>query len=654
MPKTGGLDRRCHWLSPNKRSTRPSAIIFLDAEAHLGEASENRQEHEFRLATACLCLYSAENGLQETEWVECWCEDDLWLWVVEIARQHKDLLVISHNMDYDARLCRAFSYLPHLGWSPAYAIMSRSCTLFSFECEEHKLLLLDNMNWWQVSLAQIGESVGLEKLSVDFEQVADRELAKYCRRDVEILVRLWQRWFAFLDQHDLGSFGITAAKQSFNAYRHRFMPCKIGIHNDAVAAELARAAYHGGRVECFFVGHASPGTYYKLDVNALYAAMMKWYPQPRKLVKVIQNVSVGYLDHLLRDYLVIAEVAVEARDPLYVKEIAGRNSYPTGTFLVTLTTPELKIALANDEIRGIGRVALYESGNLFEDYVDYFTPLRAECRARGDLAGARMCKLLRNTLSGKFGQRGFKQEIIGDAPIDKVAVRHWIDAESFRKCTDWTFGGKVLRQYSEGEGYDSLPAIPAHITAYGRIYMWSLIQTARSEHVFYMDTDSLITDQVGFDNLSGVLDPSRVGYLKQEGTASDLTIFAKKDYSFGDLRVTKGIQKNAVQLTPTLFEQWHFTTIRYAFQSGSLDGVTVARAQKKLRYGQLAGQIEPDGRVRPPHLHLPPGALASYLVNCDKARVWTWEFNSVWLRDFQSQVDLQERELYEISLLSPQ
>lgn len=644
-----GLDRRAHWLSRNKLSKRPEVILFLDAEAAIDQRSEKLQEHKFRLGAGTLCAYSPEKGLESVESRDFLDEIELWNWTSELSPQYKDLLIVAHNIDYDARLCRAFFYLPRLGWTPSYCVMCRSCTLFVFERGKHKITLLDNMNLWNSSLEQIGEGLGLPKLKVDFAAATDEELLTYCRRDVKILVRLWQEWFRFLDKHDLGSFGITAAKQAFNGYRHRFMPVKIGIHNNAVAASLAREAYHGGRTECFFVGQAPPGTYYKVDANGLYAAMMSWYPMPHKLVKVIQNVTPEYLDHLLDRYLCIAEVVVEAKQPVYVRKIGGRNAYPTGTFFTTLTTPELQVARINDEIRGVGRVALYEPANLFADYVGYFTPLRKKYRDRGDVAGSRMCKLLRNSLQGKFGQIGHKQEIVSDAPLDKIGVRRWLDAESGRSCVDWTFGGRVIRQYDEGEPWDSLPSIPSHVAAYGRIYMWSLIELAGREHVFYCDTDSLIVDQAGYDALTGMVDPGKLGYLKLEGTAEELEIGAKKDYRFGDLRTLKGIKDNAVELVPNLFEQWHFTTIRYAFAAHNLDGVTLHRVQKQVRRGRIAGTVGKNGWVRPPHLHLNPQDLFTYLADQAQDRVWVWEFDDRWVKRVEALEHLHQRATYEIS-----
>lgn len=637
------LERRCHWLSTNRGDRRPSALLFLDVETRIDRPDYRTQEHSFKLAVACFCVYSPDQGLQPHQWRYLTSGLSLWEWAGELAREHKRLLVVAHNIDFDARASRAFYHLPRLGWTPSYCIMARSCTLFEWEWGDCKIKLLDNGNWWVASLKALGDSVGLPKLEIDFDAASDRDLFTYCKRDVQILVRLWRDWLAFLDQHRLGDFGITAARQAFNAYRHRFMPCKIGIHDHPEAAELARAAFHGGRSEAFQVGRLPEGEYYQVDVNGLYAAMMTWYPQPRRLVKIVHNVAPAYLDHLLRDYLAVAEVVVEAQAPVYVYQIGGRNCYPIGSFLTTLTTPELAHAVIFGELRGVGRVALYEPADLFSDYVAFFTDLRRQYQASGDQAHAQMCKLFRNSLQGKFGQLGHEQEVIGQAPLDEVKLRRWVDLESGRSCTDWTFAGAVIRQSSGGETFDSLPAIPAHVAAYGRMYMWSLIELAGRDHVYYIDTDSLIVDAEGYARLFSLVQPDRLGHLKLEGIAREVEIRARKDYTLGSKVVRKGVRSKAREVAPGTFQQWHFTTLRFAFMTKDLSGVTVRRVEKRLRYGAVAGEVLPDGRIRPPCLALDPRSLVECRPDRERGVLWTWEVDKGWAERQERRASLRRR-----------
>ena len=636
-----GIERHAHWLSRNVSSKRPEAILFLDTEAKVEHVNEVHDVQTFRLGVVCYCEYVEGEGLVVREWRNLVSPADLWEWIGDLSTQHKQLLVIAHNLDYDGRIARMFSSLPQCGWEPTYFIPAQTCTLYVWERGKCKLTLADNMNWFNTTIAELGEVVGLQKLEVDFETASDEELFVYCRRDVGILVEWWKLYFKFLDERDLGNFGITAAKQAFNAYRHRFMPCHIGVHNHAEAMELERSAYSGGRVGCFVEGKLPPGTYYKLDVNSLYPAMMRAHDMPCKLIGVQEGVSVWGLESLIYSNYVIAEVLLDAQEPAYPTKLAGRNAFPTGQFFTTLTTPELRLALSTGRVHGIGKVAIYESADLFSEYVDYFYDLRLQFRDAGNEVGARLCKMFLNSLPGKFGQRGYKQEVVADAPIDDVWVRHCWDVDMDEPYMVYCFGGKVIMQRKKGEPYDNLPAIPAHVNAYARLYMWELMKQAGVEHVFYIDTDCLFVDEVGYQALADRIDGSKLGYLKLEGIAEDVELFAKKDYRFGDKRVVKGIKANAVEAKPGVYEQRHWTTVNYGFRTNQLGQVDTFKVKKQMRYSTLSGTVGPDGRISPPCLHVTAGQVVERVNLAKLAHRQTWEFDDDWLVELCSK---EERE----------
>jgi len=560
---------------------------------------------------------------------------EFWDAITPFAAQHKQTYIVAHNMDYDARLLRAFSILPQIGWTPAYAILGKSCTFFTFKADKNTIALLDNMNFWQCSLARLGHDLGIEKQDVDFETCSDTELSAYCKNDVKILVKAWKYWLSFLDDHDLGDFAITTAGQAMHAFRHRFMRHKIGIHNNAKAINLERQSYRGGRCEVFRVGHFRLGPYYKLDINGLYAYVMQEFDTPSKLVKVISDVSPAYLSELLQTYHAIADVIVETDEPIYAIRVDGRNVFPTGSFRVTLTTWELIEALNKGHLRGIGRVAIYEHEPVFETFVEYFTPLRQSYKKDGEIAKSQLCKMIRNSLYGKFGQKGYEQEVIGAAPIDKVRIRRWVDLETGMECQDWTFGGIVIRQQSGGEGPDSFPAIAAHIAAAGRSVLWDYVRQAGPDNCYYADTDSLIVNSAGYKRLAGALDPLKLGYLKVEGISPDLQIEAKKEYTFAGQHKSKGIRANAEKQPDGGWKQEHFTSIKYGFTYGDLDQVLTYDVIKHNKSILTHGKIGRLGKVKPPEFLLDRDQVTEIVKPTDPTR-WDWWVDLIWLDSLYS------------------
>jgi len=606
-------------------------MLFVDTESNESALDKHTALQTFKCGWACLARYVPFQGLKILGWYEITDPLKFWHVVSNLAANYKRTYVISHNIDFDARILRAFSILPGIGWKPSYAILGESCRFFTFKADENSIALLDNLNYWRMPLAEIGVEFGIAKTAINFKTATLTELSDYCKNDVRILVKLWNYWLRFLDEHHLGDFAITVAGQAFRAFRHRFMEHKIGIHNREDATQLERASYKGGRCEVFKVGHFTAGPYYKLDINGLYAYVMREYPVPRALVKVLKDVSPTYLARLVEKYQVVADCIVETNEPVYALHSRGYNIFPTGTFRVTLTTPEVVYALDHGHLRAIGDVAIYHGAIIFRKFIDYFTPLRQQYKASGDTARSAMCKLIRNSLYGKFGQRGYKQRVVGKAPLDEVSVRHWVDLESEAECWDWTYGGVIIRQEKKGEADDSFPGIAAHIAAAGRLVLWDYVKKAGLKNVFYADTDSVIVNQAGYEALAGGVSTLKLGYLKVEGKSADLEILAKKSYVFDNERTAKGIRKNATLQSDGAWRQIHFTSLKWAFQQGSLDNVTTYQVDRHQQNTITHGKVGKDGTVSPAHFSMKQEDVAEIIEPRDSYS-WTWWVNVPWLQ----------------------
>jgi len=632
---TPTIDRSCHWLRKNPSARRPEWILFVDGESTLTPIHDKADLHTFRLGWACLCHYTPEDGLHVHEWYKIADPLDFWHKCSAFALKIKQLYIVSHNIDYDTRVLHGFTALPGIGWPPDYVILSDSCHFFTFKADKCKISLLDNLNYWHLSLADLGDEFGIPKGHVDFSTCTDDELSTYCRRDVEILIRAWTYWLSFLDDHDLGNWAITAAGQAWNAYRHRFMPAKIGIHNRLDAITLERDSYFGGRCEIWKVGKFIGGPFYKLDVNGLYAYAMRKYPSPQKLIKCVLGRDPAQIAKLLGRYLCIADVYLDTDQPVYPIRIRGYNVFPIGCFRTCLTTPELIYALDHGHVKAIGQVAIYEPKHLFTAYINYFTPLRQKYKAAGDTGRSLLCKMLRNALYGKFGQRGYDQEIIGDAPLDEVHVTRWKDSETGEKCTDWTFGGKVIRQTYKGESADSFPGIASHVAAHGRMILWDYAQHAGMENVYYADTDSLIVNQAGYDALEPWIDPLKLGYLKIEDKTDDLEIIAKKSYRMGIHRTLKGIKKNATRLAAGRWQQTQFTSLKWAFTHGDLEDVITYEVEKRELATVYHGHVDKHHNVQPPRLTQDADAVAAVIMP-ESDHSWTWWIDPLWFCSLDS------------------
>lgn len=593
------IKRRPHLLTPNKRTFKPQYHIFFDIETDVGEFKENSREHTFKLGWA-LFWRRRGGGFQDTlEWYEIEDQEAFWEWVEWHANSKSRLLLIAHNVEYDAFILGAFHILPKRGWELTRFYTGSQVAIYSWRKGSKTIQFVDNGNWFKGPLKGWGEVVGYSKLEVD-PLTADREsLRLYCRRDVEILYQLWLWWYEFCKEHDLGTWGITLPSQAFLAYRHRFMEYPIYIHNDYDVLQLERFAYHGGRTECFQAGEFTEGPFYKVDVNSMYPWVMQNNQYPISLRGQSEKSTLANLRHYLSKYMVIAEVDLFTPKPYFPSTFEGRLVYPAGLFRTILTTPELTLALEKGWIERVYRVCWYSKAPIFQDYVDYFYQLKERYKRGGNLLRFRLAKLMLNSLYGKFGQRATKMKQISECDPHNFKRVTVYDPAKNRYGVEYYLGGKVWWAVKSGESYHSFPAIAAHVTAYARIHLYKLVEAVGRDNCYYCDTDSLIINQTAYERLEPFIQPYTLGMLKLEKTTNYLKINAPKDYVLGEDVVIKGVKKDAVWLDDHTVEQEVFPSIRGLMQRGEGKTYKTFKQVKVLKREIKSGYVGQDGRIYP-------------------------------------------------------
>lgn len=402
------------------------------------------------------------------------------------------------------------------------------------------LIILSSTNYYSQTLASLGKIFGLPKLEfphgkqVNMADPQDRAQAlTYVKRDVEILTAAMLSFLEFIEREDLGPFAKTLAGQAFTAFRHRFNDQEIMIHANPRALEVERRAYAGGRNECFVLGEI-PRRVHVYDINSMYPYVMKTYLYPTRLVSYWTSASKDkVLEMIQDDYLVVCDARIRTDYPIFhVKR--DRLTFPTGDFWTTLTTPELIQAFERGLIVDVKNICIYHPGNIFEKYVDFFYKARLKAKEEGDAIHDLLFKLFLNTLYGKFGQTNRHWEKVDDADPTVIDLQHVYNAELGKYEWLKIFGGAVFaRNHKEDdqEAFNSFPAVAAHVTGYARMLIWSIIETAGRENVYYTDTDSVFVNDDGAARLeaAGMVDQKRLGALKLEKSGR-LWLNGCKDY----------------------------------------------------------------------------------------------------------------------------
>lgn len=586
-----------HILGKNKTTALPRNFIFVDTETSY--AKNNEYTHHFlKLGSACFARLDNRKAFSSEGWLPFTKNAVFWKELDSFTYDKSKTLLYAHNTHFDFFVLDGITHLQALKWELKNFFINSNVFIMTWRKGSKKLVVLDSGNILKKPLASIGEALGVPKLEVDFDTVTDDELAFYCRRDTEILTEWIKAFRRFVREHDLGTYKHTIASQAFNAYRHRFMPCKIYVHNSKPVIELERKAYFGGRTEAFFLGSWQGEPFYLVDVNSMYPSVMRDNEYPVKFIKRRSSCELPTLAGYLKKYCVIATVSLGTDEPVFpLRDL--RTIFPVGEFTTTLCTPELQYALDRGMITAVHELALYKKQNIFKEYVDFFYGLKRHYKEAGNDAMYTISKLFMNSLYGKFGQRSQSIKEIGPCDPSFNLIETVYDYHTRKHSTHYYLAGKEYIMQGEGESFNSFVAVAAHVTSYARLFLWRLICVAGVQNTLYMDTDSLLVNQLGFNKLKHLLHPTRLGALDLQKSISTIEIRGPKDYTFDDKTRIKGIKKNAKKLCDNRFEQEHFLKFRSMLRHGWFDHASVKTVRKTLKREYHKGIVQPSGRVLP-------------------------------------------------------
>src|SRR5258708_3747056 len=497
-------------------------FLFFDTETMAEHKTVLSKTLKFRLGYAIYVEFGKDYEIKKI------CEhtllrtDEFVELLAVYANKPGTLYCVAHNLQFDLQTLDLSFALAQSNFATDLPILSFNCTRWTGKFQGKPIHFMDSMNIFHMSLEELGKSVGIRKGKLPHEGLSIHALLDYCRQDVYILVRAFQRYLAFLNQHHLGYFSETIPWEAFTAYRTRFMTEPIHIHCDYPIISYEREAYFGARTECYFVGDAARQQYYLLDANSMYAAVMREQDYPCELLDTLYAPTWKQFRAGLDEFYCIANVDLQTTIPFAPYRSGAKLCFPVGHFRTWLHQPELRLACDLGYVTKVNLLITYRRANLFCDYVEFFYPMKVAARASGDKATEMMCKLFLNSLYGRWGMKQRLSFCLGAALHPGVNY-----ASAYVEGTDvvydeWDWYGKHYHVLQIGEKPHAFPAIAGAITAYGRMYLWEMMNNAGRQNVFYVDTDSLVVNNAGYDALHGQVDPALLGGLKLVEKASSL------------------------------------------------------------------------------------------------------------------------------------
>ncbi|KKN00194.1 hypothetical protein LCGC14_1140200 [marine sediment metagenome] len=600
MVRKHKLKRRERPLPRTKLSTIPKHLIFYDTETHIIEGDNGQITFPLKLGVAIYVRLNHENRIMQREQIIFYTNNEFMDFILDHCYSKQKIWCFAHHSAFDVRVLDLPTLVHEYGFTSTPPIVNDRIFIWDVKTSKNTVTFLDTANYGVQSVDQLGQDMGYAKQTVDFDTVSNSDLILYCIRDTEILEKFILSYIDFIYSNDLGAVKVTIASQAFNTFRYRFMSRQPEIHINDQALEMERQAYTGGRTECFFIGERKEDNYYYVDFNSMYPYVMKHRKVPYKLRGYTENVPVNLLKARMTNHYVIADVLLSTEQNCYPLKFNKKLLFPIGTYRTTLHQPELQRAVDNNEIMHIYKCGVYEQDYIFKQYVDFFYKAKVKYTKQNNKTWRYMTKLFLNSLYGKFGQIQPKRVLLEEGDSKEVFRCCGYDDTKDQYYQHLMWYGNLYEETKEGETLYSSPAIAGSITAYARSYLYDTLLTIGKENVYYMDTDSYIINQQGYDNIKDILHPTELGKLSLEDSATNVTIFGNKDYIFGDTVRHKGIPKKAKLIAKDTWQYLQFQGFLTWLNSYAKSGMIAHhRTKRRLHTYDKGTKDEITGLVYP-------------------------------------------------------
>lgn len=459
------------------------------------------------------------------------------------SRKYRDYTFFAHNLEFDASKIFEPVYGNLLDSKKVDIVLGASGFIkmdITIE-NDKKIHFRDTFNLVAKKLSKIGESLDFPKgitpqKFITGETIEESDISaddiSYCKQDCKIILKLLDAISVLFAPFHI-KLRPTIAANAKLIWKSMYLKDKGIFVNDDKDEEF-REAYYGGRTEVF-IRRPEVKTLLHYDVNSLYPSVMQnnTFPDPDRLS--YHKDLFGALD---KRHEGVVSCTVQIPDMNYPPLPYRLNElliFPTGTFKGKWCFPEIRHLLSvGGKILHIEYVLSSPPiDSPYNEYVEHFSQLKIQYKKQGNKIFTALCKILLNSLYGKFGQRNRVEDIyVKDMPDKGVAFTP-MGKNSYR-----------LNQVPKERGHETVVCWAAYVTSYARVKIMSYFP---DEGLRYCDTDSTFSETELPDVL---VDDFEFGLMCLEDTVQKSFFVAPKRYVYVDddniVRRLKGVpQKEA-------------------------------------------------------------------------------------------------------------
>lgn len=536
---------RQHRIRANESSRIPRRWIMLDTEAR-EEKSIDQRVQTFRIAVTSFdrCDTDDHHWI-DTQWATHHTPLQLWTHVVNRTRRRSRTIVVAHNLGYDLRISDGFRILPELGFTMTRLAVYQRAVSASFKRGDRTLVLTDSMSWLPMRLESVGALVALDKVPLPAFTDSDDEWERRCRRDVEILRSAYLSLVRWVESDDLGNWQKTGAGMAWANWRHRHYTDTVFVHDDERAQLAEVEANYTGRCEAWRHGTLDWEGWTEWDLPLAYPRIALTTAVPVNLQGTMSGSNWSRYERAMTTRRLLIKATVSTDAPTLPVRQDDRILWPTGQFAGWWWDVELTTAIAAGATVTPTGAYVYAARHALSEWAEWV--IHAIESPTSDYTELQrvVIKNWARALIGRFATKFTVWEPNGRAIEPGVGTHPIADITRELSGKVLTLGDDEWVGWEERYGNDACVGIMGVIMAEARSRLWFLMNVVGLDHLAYVDTDSLVTDNVGSDRLRALVESGGGWGLRVKDHWRRLTILGPRQLIVEGGQRIAGIPKGA-------------------------------------------------------------------------------------------------------------
>lgn len=572
-----------HYIRENKMAFVPRRLVVLDSESQ--SVMAHGGEKQFWRCGAAFFGHWTNRGTLHNHLSTFTEPRALWTAIGEHTRPRQRTVVYAHNLPYDMRITEALVHLPSLGFRlDAIRVASQGCWS-RWNRDSASLTLVDSASLFPVTLYRLGQFLETRKLPLPEGDNIDEWLAR-CVRDVEILAATMVQYFEWLRSGVAGNWQLTGAGQSWAHWRHAHYTHPVLVHADREAIDAERRAMWTGRAEALQWGRNYTEPVYEWDWENSYPRIALTHNVPTKLRSTTRALAPSELRMLAQRHIVLADVEVETDTPVVPARHSGRILWPVGTFDTTLWWPEIASLLAAGATVHVRRAWLYQGEPALRQWASWVLHELHDQTVPRHRWQAILLKHWSRTLIGRFATQYQNWELFGWNDNSAITMGRMHDVDTGADQSMMQIGNEVHVMTGLTESDDSCPQITSYIMSAARALLWDAMSAVGSNHLLYVDTDSLVVDTIGNAILRRLTQQGHFPGLRLKSRQLGYEIYGPRSAIIGDAQKFAGIPRHAVRMDDTTWRGEVWTQFERSLQNGEHNSVTITKRRFTTRWNE--------------------------------------------------------------------